>query len=102
MFCARVALRERRYTCIWTAYPVADSVAQNWILFYALLSRHTTEMYPIIYTPTEADAIQSFSHLFRRPEGLFLVPPYEAQMEDDFLSACDGRELDLVCLYCRT
>ena len=66
------------------------------MLFYALLSRHTTEMYPIIYTPTEADAIENFSHLFRRPEGLFLTVPHEDKMEEDFLSACDGRDLDLV------
>ena len=26
---------------------------QNWVLYYALLSRHLQEMTPIIYTPTE-------------------------------------------------
>lgn len=26
----------------------------------------------MIYTPTEADAIQNYSRLFRRPEGCFL------------------------------
>ena len=26
---------------------------QNWVLYYALLSRHLTELIPIIYTPTE-------------------------------------------------
>ena len=26
---------------------------QNWVLYYALLSRHSTELIPIIYTPTE-------------------------------------------------
>jgi malate dehydrogenase (oxaloacetate-decarboxylating) len=78
--------------------PIGDAhlSAQNWTLFYALLSRHTTEMYPIIYTPTEADAIQNYSHLFRRPEGLFLTPPWMGKMEDDFVDACEGRELDLV------
>jgi malate dehydrogenase (oxaloacetate-decarboxylating) len=29
-------------------------------------------MFSIIYTPTEGDAIQNFSKLFRRPEGCFL------------------------------
>lgn len=29
-------------------------------------------MFSIIYTPTEGEAIQNFSSLFRRPEGCFL------------------------------
>lgn len=29
-------------------------------------------MFSIIYTPTEGEAIQNFSGLFRRPEGCFL------------------------------
>ena len=29
-------------------------------------------MFSIVYTPTEGDAIQNFSRLFRRPEGCFL------------------------------
>lgn len=53
-------------------------------------------MYPIIYTPTEADAIENYSHLFRRPEGLYLTPPWQDKMEEDFLDACQGRKLDLV------
>jgi malate dehydrogenase (oxaloacetate-decarboxylating) len=56
-----------------------------------------TEMFPIVYTPTEADAIADYSHLFRRSEGLYLTIPEEDTMENDFLDACEGRELDLVC-----
>lgn len=66
------------------------------MLFYALLSRHLTEMFPVVYTPTEADAIAEYSHLFRRSEGLFLNPEEEDTMEEDFLDACEGRQLDLV------
>lgn len=29
-------------------------------------------MFSIVYTPTEGDAIQNFSRLFRRPQGIFL------------------------------
>jgi malate dehydrogenase (oxaloacetate-decarboxylating) len=54
-------------------------------------------MFPVVYTPTEADAIAEYSHLFRRSEGLYLTPEWEDSMEEDFLDACEGRELDLVC-----
>ncbi|KAK8853220.1 hypothetical protein IAR55_003922 [Kwoniella newhampshirensis] len=70
--------------------------AQNWTLFYALLRSHLIEMFPIIYTPTEAEAIADYSHLFRRSEGLYLSPPDVDKMEADFLDACEGRELDLI------
>lgn len=29
-------------------------------------------MFSVVYTPTEGDAIQNFSRIFRRPEGCFL------------------------------
>jgi malate dehydrogenase (oxaloacetate-decarboxylating) len=55
-------------------------------------------MFPVVYTPTEADAIAEYSHLFRRSEGLYLTPEWEDGMEEDFLDACEGRDLDLVWL----
>nr|XP_031860408.1 uncharacterized protein CI109_004018 [Kwoniella shandongensis]KAA5527480.1 hypothetical protein CI109_004018 [Kwoniella shandongensis] len=70
--------------------------SQNWTLFYAVLRTHLIEMFPIIYTPTEAEAIADYSHLFRRSEGLYLSPPDVDQMEVDFLDACEGRELELI------
>ncbi|OBA28301.1 hypothetical protein HANVADRAFT_51619 [Hanseniaspora valbyensis NRRL Y-1626] len=45
---------------------------QNKTLYYALVSQNLTEMIPIIYTPTEGDAIINYSNRFRRPEGCFL------------------------------
>jgi hypothetical protein len=66
------------------------------VLFYALLSKHLEEMFPVIYTPTEADAIANYSHLFRRSEGLYLHPTGIDTMEEDLLDACEGRDLDLV------
>ncbi|KAF8574830.1 hypothetical protein K439DRAFT_1371440 [Ramaria rubella] len=70
--------------------------AQNWILYYSLIKRHLKEMIPIIYTPTEAEAIASYSHLFRRSEGLYLSFPQADSMERDYLDATKGREIDLV------
>lgn len=45
---------------------------QNEVLFYRLLQDHLKEMFPIIYTPTEGDAIAEFSRIFRRSQGCFL------------------------------
>ncbi|KAK0184632.1 hypothetical protein F5146DRAFT_1074385 [Armillaria mellea] len=69
---------------------------QNWVLYFALLSRHLSELVPIIYTPTEADAIASYSHLFRRSEGLYLTFPDQDTMEQDFLEQTKGRSIDLI------
>ncbi|KAI0509133.1 malic enzyme [Xylaria bambusicola] len=45
---------------------------QNAVLYFRLLQDHLSEMFSVVYTPTEGDAIQNFSRLFRRPEGCFL------------------------------
>ncbi|WWC64558.1 uncharacterized protein I303_107169 [Kwoniella dejecticola CBS 10117] len=75
---------------------LASLKSQNWTLYYALLSKHLIEMFPIVYTPTEADAISEYSQLFRRSEGLYISPPEIDHMEEDFLDACEGRDLDLI------
>ena len=45
---------------------------QNLVLYFALVGRNIKEMLPIIYTPTEGDAIMAYSERFRKPEGCFL------------------------------
>ena len=45
---------------------------RNEVLFYAVLEEHLEEMMPIVYTPTVAEAVQRFSHLYRYARGLVI------------------------------
>jgi len=54
---------------------------RNEVLFYRLLTEHIAEMLPIVYTPTVGEAIQRFSHEFRRPRGVFLCVDHPEDVE---------------------
>jgi malate dehydrogenase (oxaloacetate-decarboxylating) len=46
---------------------------RNETLFYRLVLEHLEEMLPIVYTPTVGEGAKTFSHLFRRPRGLYVA-----------------------------
>lgn len=52
-----------------------DMQDNNETAFYALLTRHLEEVLPLVYTPTVGEGCQRFSHIYRKPRGLFLSLP---------------------------
>ncbi|KAI1761254.1 hypothetical protein GGR53DRAFT_36982 [Hypoxylon sp. FL1150] len=77
---------------------------QNLVLYFRLLQDHMKEMFSIVYTPTEGDAIQNFSRLFRRPEGCFLnindidrishdLAQWGKPEDIDYIVVTDGEEI---------
>ena len=55
---------------------------RNEVLYFRLLQEHIAEMSPIIYTPVVGQACQNFSHIYRRPHGLYLSYEQRGAIED--------------------
>ncbi|KAL2128737.1 hypothetical protein VTI74DRAFT_8715 [Chaetomium olivicolor] len=77
---------------------------QNEVLYFKLLLDHLEEMFSVVYTPTEGEAIQNYSRIFRRPEGVFLnIRDIERVHHDlslwgtpndiDYIVVTDGEEI---------
>ena len=66
----------------------------NETLFYRLMLDHITEMMPIVYTPIVGLACQKFSHIYRRPRGVFISYPERAHMDHIFSNV--DRDIEVI------
>jgi malate dehydrogenase (oxaloacetate-decarboxylating) len=67
----------------------------NEVLFYRLLLDHIQEMTPVVYTPVVALGCQEFSHIYRRPRGLFISYPHRDSIPD-LLRNRPHQEIDVI------
>jgi malate dehydrogenase (oxaloacetate-decarboxylating) len=57
---------------------------RNEVLYFRLLTEHLRELLPIVYDPTVGEAIEWYSHEYRRPRGLFLSIDRPEDIEASF------------------
>jgi len=70
---------------------------RNEVLFYRLLCDHMREMLPVVYTPTVAQAIEQYSHKYRRPRGVYLSIDQPEAIEESLRNVGAGHEdVDLI------
>lgn len=63
---------------------------------FKLIQLHLDEMMSVVYTPTEGDAIQNYSRLFRRPEGCYLNIHEQDQVHDNLAQWGNAEDIDYI------
>ncbi len=70
---------------------------RNEVLYYRVLADHLAELLPVVYDPVIGDAIEQYSHEYRRPRGLYLSMDRPDDMDKAFDSLGLGPEdVDLI------
>ena len=70
---------------------------RNEVLYFKVMADHLTELLPIAYDPTVGEAIQRFSHEYRRPRGVYLSIDAPDDIEKAFSTLQLGPEdVDLI------
>jgi malate dehydrogenase (oxaloacetate-decarboxylating) len=84
--------------CYTIEYVCAGELQGNRVALTGtqLILGHLKEMFPVIYTPTEGEAIADYSRLFRKPEGCFLNIEDADRVEDDIIQWGHPDDIDLI------
>jgi malate dehydrogenase (oxaloacetate-decarboxylating) len=72
---------------------------RNEVLYYKVLADHLTALLPIVYDPTVGEAIERYSHEYRRPRGVFLSIDRPDDIEKAFATLQLGPD-DVDLLVC--
>ncbi len=67
----------------------------NLTLFNRVLVNHLEEMMPIIYTPTVGQACREYSHIYRRPQGVFMAANQKGRFVD-LLRQWPGKDVRVI------
>lgn len=69
----------------------------NEALFYKVLMSDLARFLPIVYTPTVGEACLKFSHIFRRPRGVFLSLKHKGRVKE-VLRNWPKKEVRVICV----